>query len=62
VSVPTDNEDHSTLVAVLTEQAAAAAWQSMWMAAHGFCVAALPLAPRIADALTMSEKEMAEHL
>jgi hypothetical protein len=58
VSVPTENEDKSTLVAVLTEDFAAQAWPKMYSAAHDFCQAALPYATRIANALTMSEREM----
>jgi hypothetical protein len=62
VSVPTDNEDNSTLVAVLTERAGAATWNSMYTAAHDFCVAALPFARRIADGLTLTEKQMTEQI
>jgi len=62
VSVPTDNDDDSTLVGVVTEQEGAAIWKSMYTAAHDFCVAALPFARRIADALTLTEKQMAKQL
>ena len=62
VSVPTDNEYNSTLVAVLTESAGAAIWKAMYTAAHDFCVAALPFARRIANGLTLTEKQMTEQL
>ncbi len=62
VSVPTDNEDRSTLVAVLTEEGAKAVWKPMLTAAHQFCVSALPHARRIANALTVSESEMEKNI
>ena len=62
VSVPTDSEAGSTVVAVLTEGAAAPLWEPMCRAAHGFCAAALPHAGRIANALTMSDQQIIEQI
>lgn len=48
------------MVAVLTETHGQEYWKAMYDAAHAFCVALLPNAVRVANALTMSEKEILE--
>jgi hypothetical protein len=60
VSVPTDNEDNSTLVAVITEEFGKDNWDGMRSQSKDFCKNGLNFAGRIANALTMNDRDIVE--